>query len=105
MTPAELKQALDKAAEQCAAACDAAMASARRKYVVPFCDKHACRFTAGMGSWSFDGGGVEQIGGWNSEDLPQRLRAILQTEYPLNRGQDCGSMMQDYTPKNYKPRR
>ena len=97
----KLERKFDQLARALEREADKAMAEARTKYVIPFCDRTGMRFIAGMGSWSFDKPGCESIGSWNSEDLPKRLRDVLTVEYPIGRC-DAGSLMADYTPKNYK---
>lgn len=103
MTPSELSKALNVAARECERKCDVAIEYARKKYVIPFCEKHGCKFIAGMGSWSFHGGSIGQMGGWCDDRLPKRLLAVLRNEHPLNHNNDCGSLMADYVPTNYKP--
>jgi hypothetical protein len=77
----------------------------RAEFVVPYCDRRGYRFTAGLGSWSFDrpNGPPErrQIGGWNDELLPKTLREVLRMDY-FTDNNDLGSMMEDYTPPNWK---
>lgn len=105
-----MEKAIDRIALQAEKELAKLIAEARAKYVVPFCDKHGCRFSAGMGSWSFHGGDLPHGGYWDegylsgsaAERIPKRLYAVLSAEYPLNRNNDCGSLMESYTPANYR---
>lgn len=96
----KIERQLDRLARQFEREADKLIAEARQKYVIPFCDRTGLRFTAGMGSWSFDNG----HGDYKNlpEELPKRLGDVLSAEYPLNRCNDVGSLMESYTPKNYK---
>ncbi len=73
-----------------------AIAAARLKYVVPFCDRTGYKLSAGMGSWSFHRGD-DMLNTYDM--LPVRLRAVMEAETLT--GQSAGSLMQDYTPKNF----
>lgn len=78
---------------------------ARRDYIIPFCLRTGYRFTSGMGSWSFDRKGRHGqiwINSFDPEGLPKRVLQILSTEHPLNRSNDIGSLMQDFTPPNWE---
>lgn len=101
-----MELAIDRIAIAAEKALDKVIAEARAKYVIPFCDKHGCKFSAGMGSWSFHGGkigyGDGYLGRQDETQLPKRLYTVLTMEYPLNRMNDCGSLMQDYKPLNFK---
>ncbi len=110
MTPAQLTQALDRLQASIRAQEDTIIAQVRAKYVIPYCDRYGLRFTAGMGSWSFDNGKTGyyeiHIGGWsNPHELPKRIWDCLNRSLPSNPGQDLGSVMEDYTPKNYRKAR
>lgn len=106
MTPNEMSKAIDRVAKAADIELDKIIEAARQKYVIPFCDKHGCEFSAGMGSWSFHGGrigyGDGYLGRNDEKAIGKRLYAVLAMEYPLNRMNDCGSLMRDYTPANFK---
>lgn len=105
MTLRDYKLALNELQKQTDRALDALCDAIRAEYVVPYCDRHGYRFTAGMGSWSFTrSNGPEyrqHIGSWNDELLPKALRTVLQLDH-FTSNNDLGSMMQDYTPPNWK---
>ena len=92
---------IQRITESFSATLDSEIARIQRETIIPFCDKHGYRFIAGMGTWNFTHKTRESIGGWNSDELPARILSTLRIEYPLNRGQDIGSMMPDYTPPNF----
>lgn len=95
------QKAIEAAHAQCEKACDAAIADVRTRLVIPYCDRHGCRFIAGMGGWNFvwpDGRRATHEE-WSDVRLPKRMCDALCTDYPLSRSNDCGSMMADYTPK------
>ena len=67
----------------------------RQEVVVPYCDRHLLRFSAGMGSWSFHTQAGVYL--WE-EDMPKRVVSSLEIDYPFNPGQQIGSMLLSYTP-------
>lgn len=95
-------KALDKAIErierQAVVSVEALADRYRTSHVIPYCDRHGLRFTAGMGEWSFDDGNGNYC---DSSDLPKRLSDVLTTSV-LNGRQGLGSLMLDYVPPNYK---
>lgn len=75
--------------------------------LIPFCNRTGLRFTAGMGTWSFDKPNRWNTGkDWYGSD--HKPPGISKTLYDLLREgsacrlNDLGSLMQDYTPPNYK---
>lgn len=85
------------------------IAEARAALLIPFCDRTGFRFTAGMGTWSFDKkdkrGHSVDIAGWDTPSLkrlPAGLLAFLQSDSVCYRNNDLGSLMEDYTPKGWK---
>lgn len=98
------QKAIDAAAKACEKACDAAITDLRARMVIPYCEIHGCEFTAGMGTWNFrwPDGRMACDRDWTDVRLPKFLARALSTDYPLNPGQSCGSMMQDYSPKGKK---
>lgn len=99
-------KALDAIAEQAGKQADALITQVRRELLIPYCDRTGLRFTAGMGSWSFDKKGIT-YGSWDADfpppRVPKRLYEFLQSGYPTNpHYNDCGSMMLDYTPLSWK---
>jgi hypothetical protein len=81
----------------------------RADLLIPFCDRHALKFTAGMGSWGFDhpnggtyGGMYGGTYGWPSRaKLPKRLRDALELDAVSSRN-DIGSLVADYTSPGYR---
>ena len=85
---------------------DGLIALVREKLLIPYCDRTGLRFTSGMGSWSFDKKGVT-YGDWDADfpppKIPKTLYDFLTSGYVTNpQYNDCGSMMLDYTPANWK---
>lgn len=85
---------------------DALIAAVRNDLLVPFCNRTGMRFTAGMGSWSFDK--LDRYGfrqylhfGDPIPGIPKTLSDFLHKDALLSRN-DLGSLMQDYTPPNYR---
>lgn len=72
-------------------------AEARKKYIIPFCDKTGYCFYAGMGNWLFCDG-VESLDCWDKR-IPKRVLGALESGI-LYRQNDLGSLMEDYDPKN-----
>ena len=98
-----LQKAIEREQARYEKAVDALIDAARTKYVIPYCERTGRKFVAGMGGWSFHADdGRTNISGWNADTLPKRLREVLETDYGMHRN-DCGSMMQDYTPTTYAP--
>jgi hypothetical protein len=108
--PNYLKQ-VERIMEEANARQDAVIAEVRRTLLIPFCDRKGWRFTAGMGSWSFDFSKpvnfADSLGGWDQEEckrlIPKQLLEFLQTD-ATTCNNDLGSLMEDYTPSNYKPK-
>lgn len=96
-----LQRELDKIAAVAERAEAVAIEAARAKYVVPFCDRTGYRLSAGMGSWSFhrDTGPewLRQLGHDDKVSIPARVYAVM-TAAVINRYNDAGSLMEDYTP-------
>lgn len=90
-------KALDRAAREYDRALRLIAAAARLKYVAPYCERHGCAFSAGMGSWSFHWPDGRLKYNRDDDDLPLRLFKVLAAEtlYP----NDLGSLMLDYRPK------
>jgi hypothetical protein len=73
----------------------------RRDLVIPFCERYAVDFSAGMGSWSFHGTGKIE-GNYLSDSqrergmpkLPKRLANALQLQ--VYNGQELGSVIDSY---------
>ena len=98
-----LQKRLDALADVYEAECDKIIAEAREKYIIPFCNKTGYKFIAGMGGWNFYGNG-ETLGEWEAitGKIPKRVyQAPTMAAYNLNYN-SVGSLMQDYTPPNYK---
>lgn len=99
-------KALDAISDEAQKKADALIAHVRETLLIPYCNRTGLRFTAGMGSWSFDKKGVT-YGDWD-EDFPppkisKTLYDFLKSGYPTNSNyNDCGSMMLDYAPPNWK---
>lgn len=100
--PTAFEKQIDVIANRAALEIDRVIEDIRAKYVIPYCDKHNLHFVAGMGTWSFTKPMGYSVGGWNADELPKRLRDALTIEYPLNKGQDIGSLMMDYKPANFR---
>lgn len=85
---------------------DAVIEQARQAYVIPFCDSARLEFNAGMGSWMFQSKDEKYVGEFmyshDYEGIPEDVLRVLQMDYPLNPGQSCGSMMESYTPKDFR---
>lgn len=104
MTPAQAQKALIAAEKRYWDEVDRIGEAVRLAHVVPFCDKHKVKFTAGMGGWSFHGAAQEGRPGypdkaWASHDfsdLPKRLSAALLLDTAGNN--DLGSLINDYSP-------
>lgn len=102
MNPSQIKNATRKLENKYIDDCNKILDYAREKYIIPFCEKHQCKFLAGMGTWMFMGGDIKHIWEYEDSKLTKELSKILSMDYPLNRGNSLGSMMLNYTPKNYK---
>ena len=73
---------------------DPALAEARKKYVIPFCDKHGWLFNAGRGTWSFHKG-HDYLDYGDEKRIPKRLyQALVQQVGMLQ--MSAGSMMESY---------
>lgn len=98
-------KAIDKIEHRAAAEVDKVIEQARLDLIIPYCNRYGMRFTAGMGSWSFDKKG-QYLGDWlDRADFPRMSNALwefLRAPYPFNRMNDLGSMTPDYTPLNWK---
>lgn len=94
---------IEKLADNFANALDGVLEQARKEYVIPYCDANNFEFNAGMGTWNFRSANGDYIGDFlydsDYDDVPEEVLRVLQMEYPLNRGQSCGSMMESYKPK------
>ena len=103
--PSKYERALDRARRDADIWQDRVAVQARKDLVIPFCEKHGYKFVAGMGSWSFhrEHGSEQrkQIGSWNEDLLPKRLREVLQLD-AIDCNNSLGSLMPDYTPKNWR---
>lgn len=105
----QLRSATDKALDKAQADYEKAIAkiiaAARIKYIIPFCEKHGCMLSAGMGSWSFhfaDGTQWHDETAWVSDPvvrIPKRILNVMRGELCFRN--DAGSMMEDYTPTTY----
>jgi hypothetical protein len=108
---------IERIREAAETAQDVVIAKVRVELLIPFCERTGLRFTAGNGTWSFDKRdkyGVQQHYGTDDVDL-YRKRGPLLTAFkmPLTLAQflqenhvgslnDLGSLMEDYTPANWK---
>ncbi|MNK14376.1 hypothetical protein D3C87_324940 [compost metagenome] len=95
---------IEKLADNFSNTLDAVIEQARQAHVIPYCDANNLEFSAGMGTWNFrsiDGKySGEFVYASEYGDIPDNVLEVLQMEYPLNRGQSCGSMMESYKPVN-----
>lgn len=101
----KIRKEIDKLTIEVDKKIEAMISEARRDYIIPFCLRTGYRFISGMGSWSFDKKGRHGqiwVHSFDPEGLPKRILQILSTEYPLNRSNDIGSLMQDFTPPNWE---
>lgn len=85
---------------------DNLIAAVRAELLVPYCNRAGLRFTAGMGSWSFDKPNRYGSTDWFSYNeppprIPKTLLAFLR-QHAIDCNNDLGSLMQDYTPPNYR---
>ena len=75
----------------------------RQRLVIPYCNRTRRRFIAGNGGWSFGRkGDFDMFAGLKDPDtLPKYILKTLSLA-TLNRCNDLGSLMQDYTPPNFE---
>lgn len=102
MTPKQVRRILARAEDQYWALVEAAAEQVRVHHVIPYCDKMAYDFSAGMGSWSFhkltgDPGYLPSV--VDEDTLPKRLREMLENP-TLNRSLDFGAIMEPYETKS-----
>lgn len=75
--------------------------------LIPYCNRTKLRFTAGMGSWSFDKANLwktEQVYWGRCDKLPGRIPSTLYDflhEDAVTSQNDLGSLMEDYTPPGW----
>lgn len=97
MTPKKLAKVVKKLDDQYDKAFYALAKRVRDEHVVPFCNRTGLRFKSGMGGWTFYRGPDD----WPERKPPKRLDAML-SEGHIDGYQALGSMMDDYTPPNYR---
>jgi hypothetical protein len=109
-TPARVKDVLDRLADEYDAGVSELARVVREKYIIPLCDKHRLRFTAGNGSWSFDD---EKGNYWVLPDdqaahgdskrtLPRRLVEIDRLPLLNHYWSLLATYTEDYQPKDWK---
>jgi hypothetical protein len=98
-TPKTVARELQRISDAADAAEALVIAAIRSKYVIPFCNRKGWRFTAGMGSWSFDDGKGNYR--FERDEIPARIYAMLWENSVTSRN-GIGALMADYTPANYK---
>lgn len=103
-------QAIDRIRADADKRTEAVIASARLALLVPYCERTGMRFTAGMGTWSFDYwdryGTHQFISDWDelkTKRIPRGLYNFL-CELDVTSRNDLGAVMEDYTPSTYKAR-
>lgn len=100
MNYSQTMNAIGAAVDACENRIDAIIASIRAEHVIPFCERKNMSFNARMGSWSFHSkDGRKMMSQHDRNGLPFIIFNILSLEYPLNRGQSVGSIMESYTPR------
>jgi hypothetical protein len=95
----KVQRALDQLAKEYDRNVDDFIATMRKKYLIPFCNKHGLQFAAGNGNWGFTAGG--EFSGCELNSVPAlsgggQLERILRAEVDAHN--DVGSLMERYSP-------